>query len=75
MIRPPSCPICQKLLTPATSESRRHFPFCSVRCRQIDLFRWAEGKYAIVEPLTPDKLPPEMLDPDDLPDSAVPDDD
>jgi uncharacterized protein len=32
------------------------FPFCSERCRQVDLLRWSQGKYAIVEPLTPEKL-------------------
>jgi endogenous inhibitor of DNA gyrase (YacG/DUF329 family) len=29
-------------------------PFCSERCQQIDLYRWSEGKYAIVEPIDPE---------------------
>ncbi len=39
--RSPACPICGK---PATTESR---PFCSPRCRQVDLNRWLTGAYAI----------------------------
>ncbi len=35
------CPICGK---PATIESR---PFCSPRCRSVDLNRWLTGAYAI----------------------------
>ena len=29
------------------------FPFCSERCRQVDLLRWSKGEYQIVEPLAP----------------------
>ena len=39
--RTAACPICGK---PATVESR---PFCSPRCRQVDLNRWLTGAYAI----------------------------
>ena len=35
------CPICGK---PADEASR---PFCSVRCREVDLNRWLSGSYAI----------------------------
>ena len=35
------CPICGK---PAESE---HRPFCSARCRRIDLHKWLSGSYAI----------------------------
>jgi uncharacterized protein len=35
------CPICGK---PATEASR---PFCSERCRDVDLNRWLSGSYAI----------------------------
>jgi endogenous inhibitor of DNA gyrase (YacG/DUF329 family) len=35
------CPICGK---PATAASR---PFCSERCRDVDLNRWLSGAYAI----------------------------
>jgi uncharacterized protein len=35
------CPICGK---PSTEASR---PFCSGRCRDVDLNRWLSGSYAI----------------------------
>lgn len=46
MIQPILCPICQKPAEPETS------PFCSSRCRKIDLVRWWDGRYAISEPLS-----------------------
>jgi endogenous inhibitor of DNA gyrase (YacG/DUF329 family) len=35
------CPICGKPSTPETS------PFCSKRCRDVDLNRWLSGRYVI----------------------------
>jgi uncharacterized protein len=35
------CPICGK---PAVAASK---PFCSERCREVDLNRWLSGSYAI----------------------------
>jgi endogenous inhibitor of DNA gyrase (YacG/DUF329 family) len=35
------CPICGK---PSVAASR---PFCSERCRKVDLNRWLSGSYAI----------------------------
>ena len=35
------CPVCGK---PATEASH---PFCSERCRDVDLNRWLSGSYAI----------------------------
>ncbi len=29
----------------------RLFPFCSKRCKQVDLYRWMNGNYTIVDPL------------------------
>lgn len=37
------CPTCRTLVL-ATDED---FPFCSERCRLIDLGKWASGKYVI----------------------------
>lgn len=38
------CPICQE---PARDP---HAPFCSARCRQVDLNRWLSGGYVIAQP-------------------------
>jgi endogenous inhibitor of DNA gyrase (YacG/DUF329 family) len=35
------CPICDK---PSVEDSK---PFCSERCRDVDLNRWLSGRYAI----------------------------
>jgi uncharacterized protein len=65
MIRPMTCPICKKpVVVPAVNDAP-WFPFCSERCRQVDLLRWCQGAYAIVEPLDPDELDePTGADPD-----------
>ncbi|MBS0260841.1 MAG: DNA gyrase inhibitor YacG [Planctomycetes bacterium] len=56
MIRPRPCPICRKNALPAKAGEKDTFPFCSERCRQIDLLRWSKGQYAIVEPLSQEQL-------------------
>jgi uncharacterized protein len=40
------CPICKK---PAETDKtkNRFLPFCSERCRTIDLGKWLDGKYVI----------------------------
>lgn len=74
MIRPQSCPICKKELAPEAVAGSGTFPFCSPRCRQIDFFRWCDGRYAIVENLDPEvieelqqQFPPEPSSSDDEP--------
>lgn len=42
------CPICKK----AVKSDDAEFPFCSDRCRTIDLGKWASGAYVIASPLT-----------------------
>ncbi|MEX1232871.1 MAG: DNA gyrase inhibitor YacG [Planctomycetaceae bacterium] len=56
MIRPQSCPICKKALPANSATELATFPFCSVRCREVDLYRWSVGKYAIVESADPADL-------------------
>ncbi len=47
------CPICKTEVDESTAGKRGStFPFCSDRCRTIDLARWLDGKYQI--PVTPD---------------------
>ena len=40
------CPICRKEVTRENPE----FPFCSERCRILDLGNWASEKYVISTP-------------------------
>ena len=41
------CPICRKLVKKTDTD----FPFCSERCRTIDLGKWASGAYVISSPV------------------------
>lgn len=55
------CPTCGKPVDPAQT---RAMPFCSPRCRQIDLGRWLGEEYG---------LPLERDDEDDARELASPD--
>ena len=47
------CPTCKTIVTASDED----FPFCSDRCRKIDLGKWASGAYKISSPiLDPDVL-------------------
>jgi uncharacterized protein len=48
------CPTCGMLVT----EKDEDFPFCSGRCRAVDLGKWASGGYRISSPI----LDPEVLE-------------
>lgn len=48
------CPTCDMLV----QASDEDFPFCSDRCRKIDLGKWASGAYKISSPI----LDPEVLE-------------
>lgn len=51
-----TCPICGTALPPAAADESPLFPFCSRRCKQVDLYRWMTGRYAVVESLTIERL-------------------
>ena len=48
------CPTCGTLVNAAGED----FPFCSDRCRKIDLGKWAMGVYKITSPV----VDPEVLE-------------
>jgi uncharacterized protein len=48
------CPICRK---PTDSGTNPDFPFCSERCRLLDLSHWASEKYKISEPVIDESTP------------------
>ena len=56
------CPTCKKPVKNTDPE----FPFCSERCRLIDLGKWASGGYVISSPLQ---------DTSDISSEATPEDD
>ena len=52
-IKPLRCPTCKALVL----ASHEDFPFCSDRCRKIDLGKWAMGVYKVSSPvMDPDLL-------------------
>jgi len=51
------CPICKK---PART-SDASFPFCSKRCKLVDLGSWLEGSYRISRPLKEEDFDPEAF--------------
>lgn len=42
------CPVCKK----PVKSTDQDFPFCSERCRTIDLGKWASGGYVVSSPVT-----------------------
>jgi uncharacterized protein len=48
------CPTCGMIVQPSDED----FPFCSDRCRKIDLGKWAMGVYKISSPV----IDPEVLE-------------
>ena len=51
------CPICR---SEVSWEENLHRPFCSERCRLLDLGAWAEGRY---------RVPGKKIEPEDIPDN------
>lgn len=44
---PRPCPTCKN---PVNTEDNPFLPFCSERCKLIDLGKWAAGEYRIAGP-------------------------
>jgi uncharacterized protein len=65
-VRSLRCPTCKKIVLRNDPE----FPFCSERCRLIDLGKWASGGYVISTPITD----PEEAGLNYTPDADSPDD-
>ena len=57
----PRCPICQKVSAPRSENPS--FPFCSPRCRAVDLGKWLGEEYRV-----PDRGAEERED--ELPDTG-----
>jgi endogenous inhibitor of DNA gyrase (YacG/DUF329 family) len=54
------CPICDRLLEGGRSSDRPAYPFCSERCRLIDLGRWLGERYCLTPEAEGD--PPENVE-------------
>ncbi len=60
------CPICSKEMQGQRNHEWPHYPFCSPRCRMIDLGRWLGEAYRV--PVLGDEQEGELRgEADDLP--------
>jgi endogenous inhibitor of DNA gyrase (YacG/DUF329 family) len=68
-----TCPTCRKK---GDWFAGAYGPFCSKRCRLVDLGKWFEEEHAITEPLRPDHFEEaaelDVPDPDRTPDRPPP---
>ena len=55
------CPICKKAVKSTDSD----FPFCSDRCRVIDLGKWSSGSYVISSPVKDSEESIREIEPED----------
>jgi uncharacterized protein len=60
------CPICKK----GVKNTDADFPFCSDRCRLIDLGKWASGAYVISAPVDDSEEPIRETNPEDAEDDS-----
>jgi uncharacterized protein len=50
------CPICERSLSGSSAAEFPHLPFCSERCRRIDMGRWLGESYRIPDDDSGDSL-------------------
>jgi len=57
MIKTVKCPICgKKVKFDDKQKLPPNFPFCSKRCKLIDLGKWLNEEYTISDPITEETL-------------------
>lgn len=56
------CPICDRPMQGEGKADWPEYPFCSKRCRTIDLGRWLGGAYRV--PVVEGETPTEDTDPE-----------
>ncbi len=50
------CRSCGKELIYESISELPFFPFCSKRCKLVDLGKWVDEEHRIEEPLSPDRM-------------------
>jgi len=53
----PRCPICDAPLTRSAGDADRWRPFCSKRCKLVDLSKWLGEEYRVAGPALGDGGP------------------
>jgi endogenous inhibitor of DNA gyrase (YacG/DUF329 family) len=49
------CPTCLKITTVESNTDAPYRPFCSRRCKLVDLGRWFDGTFSVSEPASRDE--------------------
>ena len=49
------CPVCKADVETRDLPRGRVFPFCSARCKMVDLGKWFDGEYRISHEIRNDK--------------------
>jgi endogenous inhibitor of DNA gyrase (YacG/DUF329 family) len=57
-----NCPICGRRLQGQSLDDWPSYPFCSARCKQIDLGRWLDESYGIPREEVEEERPPDEAD-------------
>lgn len=50
------CPTCGKVTSVNRADEAPFRPFCSSRCKMVDLGRWLDGTYRVSEPASPEDI-------------------
>ncbi len=61
------CPICDRVMEAEQTAEWPEFPFCSARCRLIDLGRWLGEGYRLATPGVEEEAPAQQGDDNDIP--------
>jgi len=61
------CPICERVMEGQSTAEWPAFPFCSPRCKVIDLGRWLGEDYRIPSPEAEGEEGPRPADEEELP--------
>jgi uncharacterized protein len=56
-----SCPICEREMEGESTADWLEFPFCSRRCKTIDLGRWLSGRYTLPSEREDESSAPEEI--------------
>jgi endogenous inhibitor of DNA gyrase (YacG/DUF329 family) len=51
------CPTCKKQTVVLNLEDLPSRPFCSSRCKMLDLYRWLNEEIVLSEPISPSNSP------------------
>lgn len=65
------CPTCRTVIKVEQRDLAPHRPFCSRRCKLIDLGKWLDGTYRTSEPLSQSELEATIGDAEEHPDDPL----